>query len=82
MTKASLVSWYLQEVAGDVESQDEMVERKQIAEKVVDRLAFTDNILIPLTRTGLTSGRKGAAEGEEEPKDPFLVVHPNYVVED
>lgn len=83
VTKSGLLNWYCEEIEKDVESQDEMVERRQIAEKVIDRLAFTDNILIPLTRTGLTSGKKGEVDDATTTgDDPVLVVHPNYVIED
>jgi len=81
--KSELVAWYLEEVVGDdVESQEELAERKQVAEKVVDRLAFRDNVLIPLSRTGLA--RKGADVSGDGGmgEDPVLVVHPNYVADE
>ncbi len=86
VTKSSLLDWYCEEIEKDVDSQDEMLEKRQIAEKVVERLAFTDNIIIPLTRTGLV-GKGGARDPEagtdaERGGDPVLVVHPNYVIED
>lgn len=52
-----------------------MVEKKQIVEKVLDRLAYHDNVLVPLNKTGLKVG-----EGQEAQEDnPILIVHPNYV---
>merc|ERR1712165_239903 len=33
-----IVNWYIEHVMEEVESQDELVEKKQIAEKVLDRL--------------------------------------------
>ena len=42
-----------------------MVEHRQIVEKVVDRLIYQDQVIVPLTNT--TKG------GEE--KEQFLVVH-------
>ena len=37
MTKSELLNWYCQEIEKDVESQDEMIERRQIAEKVREK---------------------------------------------
>merc|ERR1712002_791438 len=67
--RSDVVNWYLGELSADIESQEELVEHRQIVEKVVDRLIYQDQVIVPLTNT--TKG------GEET--DPFLVVHPNYV---
>jgi hypothetical protein len=50
------------------------VEKKLILEKVIDRLAYRDHIIVPLGRSGL----KGSASDEE---DPIPVAHPNYVID-
>lgn len=46
-------------------------------EKVLDRLAYQDNVLVPLSKTGL----KASAADEDGTGDdnPILIVHPNYV---
>merc|ERR1712086_1005376 len=67
--RSDVVNWYLEELSGEIESQEELVEHRQIVEKVVDRLIYQDQVIVPLTNT--TKG------GEEA--DPFLVVHPNYI---
>ena len=67
--RSDVVNWYLEELSGEIESQEELVEHRQIVEKVVDRLIYQDQVIVPLTNT--TKG------GEAE--DPFLVVHPNYI---
>merc|ERR1719225_1697449 len=79
ITKKDVVAWYIEEVSNDIESQDEIVEKKQIVEKVLDKLAYNDNVLVPLNQ------KKGliTAEGEdgETNDNPILIVHPNYVEE-
>merc|ERR1719394_81701 len=67
--RSDVINWYLEEQIDDITSQDELVEHKQIVEKVVDNLVYKDQVLVAITNT--TKG------GEEF--DPFLVVHPNYV---
>merc|ERR1711990_222557 len=67
--RSDVINWFLEEQIDDITSQEEMVEQKQIVEKVVDRLIYQDQVLVALANTN-----KG---GEEF--DPFLVVHPNYV---
>merc|ERR1712241_1136505 len=74
--KKDVVAWYIEEVTNDIESQEEIVEKKQILEKVLDKLAYEDNVLVPLNSKGL----KTAAEGDADTTDnPILIVHPNYV---
>merc|ERR1711973_142363 len=76
ITKKDVVAWYIEEVTNDIESQDEIVEKKQILEKVLDKLAYEDNVLVPLNSKGL----KTAADGDADTTDnPILIVHPNYV---
>ena len=55
--------------------QEELVERKQIVEKVLDRLAHNDNVLVPLSKTGL----KTKTDDEMIEDNPILIVHPNYI---
>ena len=47
-----------------------------IVEKVLDRLAYQDNVLVPLSKTGL---KATAAEDGSADDNPILIVHPNYV---
>merc|ERR1712240_66501 len=67
--RSDVVSWYLGELSEEIGSQEELVEHRQIVEKVVDRLIYQDQVIVPLTNTS-----KGGEEAV-----PFLVVHPNYV---
>ncbi|XP_052870205.1 DNA replication licensing factor Mcm6 [Anopheles cruzii] len=73
--KTELINWYLEQVADQIESEEELVVRKTLIEKVVDRLIYHDQVIIPLKMAKL--GEKAATEDE----DPLLVVHPNYIVE-
>jgi len=68
-TKGDLINWYLEEISGEIEDEQELVEQKLIVEKVVDRLIYQDQVIVPLNNPG--------AKGEE---NPFLVIHPNYNV--
>ena len=78
--RSDLVAWYLSQIEEMMESEDDIVERKTIVEKVLDRLITHDQVLIPL-RTRDLRKKRGADEEEELEDDPFLVVHPNYVIE-
>ncbi|XP_011303626.1 DNA replication licensing factor Mcm6 [Fopius arisanus] len=73
--KSELVAWYLDQIQDQIDSEEELLERKGIVEKIIDRLTYTDNIFITLANRELQEGR---ADDEE---DPMLVVHPNYVLD-
>lgn len=64
--------WYLDKIQDDIDSEEELLQRKQLVEKIIDRMAYVDKIIIPLTEEG---------ENEDEDVDKMFVVHPNYVVE-
>uniref|UniRef100_A0A4W5M080 DNA replication licensing factor MCM6 n=1 Tax=Hucho hucho TaxID=62062 RepID=A0A4W5M080_9TELE len=65
----------------EIESEAEIVAKKYLIEKVLQRRIHYDHIIIELTKTGL---KQVGVEGEEpvEEEDPFLVVNPNYILED
>lgn len=76
MHQSDIVNWYLEQIAEQIESEDELIERKTLIEKVIHRLIHHDQIIIPLRSTGLSS-----KPSDEEASDPLLVVHPNYIIE-
>lgn len=77
MRRDELVNYYLEQVSDEIESEDDLIERKTLIEKVIDRLINHDHVIIPLRTTILKP--KQTEGGEDE--NPVLVVHPNYVVE-
>uniref|UniRef100_A0A6Q2XUX7 DNA replication licensing factor MCM6 n=1 Tax=Esox lucius TaxID=8010 RepID=A0A6Q2XUX7_ESOLU len=81
LKKSELINWYLKEMESEIESEAELVANKNVIEKVLHRLINYDHIIIELTKTGL---KKVCDEGEEPVMevDPFLVVNPNYTLED
>ena len=72
--KSELVAWYLDKVQDQIDSEEELLDRKALVEKIIDRLIYHDQIIIPLTTNAIKSA------GEED-EDPMLVVHPNYIIE-
>ncbi|CAK9796003.1 DNA replication licensing factor Mcm6 [Anthophora plagiata] len=77
LRKSELVAWYLDQIQDQIDSEEELLERKNFIEKIIDRLIYHDQIIIPLTTTELKEKHKT----EKEEDDPLLVVHPNYVVD-
>lgn len=71
--RSELVNWYLENIQDQIESEEELLEKKAIIEKVIERLVYHDQVIIPLTKTGLS--------GREEEEDPILVAHNDYVVD-
>merc|ERR1712080_73318 len=84
--RSDVMNWYLMnmvnQAGGDDFSQEDMLEKKQICEKVLDRLAYQDNVLVPISKTGLkVSGAAASELGEgddQSQEDPILIVHPNF----
>lgn len=38
MRKSDLIGWYLKEIESEIESEEELLEKRTIVEKVIDRL--------------------------------------------
>ncbi|KAM7352785.1 minichromosome maintenance 6 [Cochliomyia hominivorax] len=83
MRRSDVVTWYLEQVADQIESEDELISRKNLIEKVIDRLIYHDQVIIPLKTSELKQPGKSPkrTDDEEEQDDPLLVVHPNYIIE-
>lgn len=84
LKRSDIIGWYLEQIAETIESEEELIEKKTLVEKVIDRLVYHDQVIIPLrTAPGFRSAAgaesEEAASGSEN--DPVLVVHPNYIVE-
>ncbi|XP_034986462.1 DNA replication licensing factor MCM6 isoform X1 [Zootoca vivipara] len=79
LKKSELINWYLKEIESEIDSEEELINKKMIIEKVIHRLTHYDHILIELTQTGLKDSVEGQSLDEE---DPYLVVNPNYLLED
>lgn len=76
MRRSDVVEWYLNQISDQIENEDELIEKKDMFEKVLDRLMYHDQIIIPLTSTELNWPSQ-----KEDDDDPMLVVHPNYVID-
>ncbi|KAI6065359.1 DNA replication licensing factor MCM6 [Aix galericulata] len=78
LKKSELINWYLKEIESEIESEEELINKKKIIERVIHRLTRYDHILIELSQSGL----RGSREEETFDEDPYLVVNPNYLLED
>ncbi|NXS17265.1 MCM6 factor, partial [Mystacornis crossleyi] len=78
LKRSELINWYLKEIESEIESEEELINKKKIIERVIHRLTHYDHILIELSQSGL----KGSREEETFDDDPYLVVNPNYLLED
>ncbi|KAI7809939.1 MCM6 minichromosome maintenance deficient 6 [Triplophysa rosa] len=81
LKKSELINWYLKEIESEIESESDLIAKKNLIERVLHRLVHYDHIIIELTKTGL---KKISQDGDEPvvEEDPFLVVNPNYILED
>ncbi|XP_071399072.1 DNA replication licensing factor MCM6 isoform X2 [Centroberyx affinis] len=77
LKKSAVVNWYLKEIESEIDSEEELVNKKGLIEKVIHRLVHYDHILIQLSQVGLKGSEPASAEEEA-----VLVVNPNYSLED
>lgn len=77
LKKTAVVNWYLKEIESEIDSEEELINKKGLIEKVIHRLVHYDHILIELSQAGLKGSESESSEG-----DVVLVVNPNYILED
>ncbi|XP_072297163.1 DNA replication licensing factor MCM6 isoform X1 [Eucyclogobius newberryi] len=77
LKKSAVVNWYLKEIEADIESEEDLINKKALVEKVIHRLVHYDHILIELSQGGLKGSEPASTEEEA-----VLVVNPNYNLED
>ncbi|XP_047446608.1 DNA replication licensing factor MCM6 [Mugil cephalus] len=77
LKKSAVVNWYLKEIESEIDSEEELINRKGLIEKVIHRLVHYDHILIELSQGGLKGSEPAGTEEEA-----VLVVNPNYILED
>uniref|UniRef100_A0A3Q4HBM3 DNA replication licensing factor MCM6 n=1 Tax=Neolamprologus brichardi TaxID=32507 RepID=A0A3Q4HBM3_NEOBR len=77
LKKSAVVNWYLKEIESEIDSEEELINRKGLIEKVIHRLVHYDHILIQLSQAGLKGSESVSTEEES-----VLVVNPNYILED
>lgn len=75
--RSEIVNQYLKEIESQIETEEELAEKKILVDKVLDRLITHDHVIVALKEWGETEADYTPSEEE----DPFLVVHPNYVIE-
>nr|XP_057923280.1 DNA replication licensing factor MCM6 isoform X1 [Doryrhamphus excisus]XP_057923282.1 DNA replication licensing factor MCM6 isoform X2 [Doryrhamphus excisus] len=76
LKKSAVVNWYLKEIESEIESEEELINKKGLIEKVIHRLVHYDHILIELSQSGLKGSEPASTE------EVVLVVNPNYILED
>ncbi|XP_065323446.1 DNA replication licensing factor MCM6-like isoform X1 [Gordionus sp. m RMFG-2023] len=76
LKRSQIIQWYLDEISADIDSEAELIEKKLLIEKILDRLIDIDHVIIKIGTYGL----KGS-QTQLKLDDPFLIVHPNYVLD-
>jgi DNA replication licensing factor MCM6 len=81
MKKSELIEWYLQQCceSNEIETEAELIKRKEICERVVDRLIRKECLLLELRDDGSIVDQNAA---REEDVDFMIMVNPHLDVEE
>lgn len=75
--RSELVNWYLESISDEIESVSDLELWRTKIEKIITRLIDHEHAVIAIVPSeGATS------EAAQSQNDPFLVVHPNFMVEE
>ncbi|CAF1033230.1 unnamed protein product [Didymodactylos carnosus] len=94
--RRELTDWILEQLAPEIGSVDELTKKKNLIDKIINRLIHVDEILIQLDKRTVSEFAGSSAdeqqqsmdvdgtedEDDEEGNNFFLLVHPNYVPDD
>ena len=75
--RSELVNWYLESISDEIESVSDLELWRTKIEKIITRLIDHEHAVIAIVPS------EGATSDAAQPQnDPFLVVHPNFMVEE
>lgn len=72
ITRSALIEWYMEQIEGELTTEEQFHERRREVAAVIDRLVHKDSVLIEL-------GARPENPTEAAQFNPVIVVHPNYV---
>lgn len=80
MKRSDLIDWYLHTCVGEISTEGELIRRKQITEKVLDRLIKVDNFLMEMRDDGEPVDPDAAPESQQD--DNLIIINPAVESED
>lgn len=81
MSANELVDWYLETIEEELESEESYIRERRIVKLVIKRMISKDGVLIPIRQLN-SEGMDSIEASEEVIKNPVLMVHPNYMIND
>jgi len=81
MSANELVDWYLETIEEELESEEAYIRERRLVKLVIKRMITKDGVLIPIRQ--LNADSMETIESDTEVlKNPILMVHPNYMMND
>ncbi|XP_065665175.1 zygotic DNA replication licensing factor mcm6-A isoform X2 [Hydra vulgaris] len=80
LRRADVVNWYLKDKEDEIDTEAELIEQTFLINKILDRLINNDGVLLALKDPRITEEDFKPADDEES--NPYIVVHPNYIIEE
>lgn len=87
MRRSQLVDWYLHQCVGEIDTESELIRRKQLCEKVLNRLIRKENLLIELRDDGnivdpsQAESPSQSQQQQPEDQDRYIMINPNLDVD-
>lgn len=80
MRRSDLIDWYLHTCVGDIATESELIKKKQVSEKVLDRLIKIDSILMEMRDDGELIDSTGSQDQQEQQQqhdeDRLIIINP------
>lgn len=74
LRKSELINWYLHKCVSEISTEDELIKRKQLCEKVLRRLIKKDHVLMELQEGGAPIDPTQEVDTEQE--DRMIIINP------
>lgn len=78
LRRSELVDWYLHQCVGEIATESELIMKKQLCEKVIDRLVNKDYLLMEVQEDGNLVDPDSTSQPDTEQEDRYIIVNPNY----
>jgi len=79
LRRSEIVDWYLHQCVGEIATESELIKRKQLCEKVLDRLVKTDHILMEIREDGQIIDPTDEILKADAEEDRLIIINPHFL---
>lgn len=82
LKRSDLVDWYLHQCVAEISSEKELIEKRELCEKIIDRMVAADHKLIEYKEDGNVIDHSNQDQALPDANDRLITINPNLDEDD